>query len=153
MLVEVTLITMSSSRGSHNLRSNEGYRGRHCKVKRDFSMRKLASVGLAATVLIAASLCYGQGTQPSQGTQPGQGTQLGQSTGATEADQGNPSLSEGKRRACHQEGMSKSMRGPDLQDYVAVCALEARLTCLKQAVAQKVRGPERKDFMTRCMAS
>lgn len=60
---------------------------------------------------------------------------------------------EKKRLACRQEGMSKGMRGPDLQDYVIVCVAEARLACLKRAVAQKVRGAERRDFLNSCLGS
>jgi hypothetical protein len=60
---------------------------------------------------------------------------------------------EKKRLACRQEGASKGMRGPDLQDYVVICVAEARLACLKQAVAQKVRGAERRDFLNSCLGS
>src|SRR5215831_10287376 len=38
---------------------------------------------------------------------------------------------EKKRLVCRQEGASKGMRGPDLQDYVVICVAEARLACLK----------------------
>ena len=60
---------------------------------------------------------------------------------------------EKKRLACRQEGASKGMRGPDLQDYVVICVAEARLACLKQAVAQKVRGAERRNFLNSCLGS
>ena len=60
---------------------------------------------------------------------------------------------EKKRLVCRQEGASKGMRGPDLQDYVVICVAEARLACLKQAVAQKVRGAERRDFLNSCLGS
>jgi subtilisin family serine protease len=60
---------------------------------------------------------------------------------------------EKKRLACRQEGASKGMRGPDLQDYVVVCVAEARLACLKQAVAQKIRGPDRRGFLNSCLGS
>jgi hypothetical protein len=60
---------------------------------------------------------------------------------------------EKKRLVCRQQGESKGMRGPDLQDYVVICVAEARLACLKQAVAQKVRGAERRDFLNSCLGS
>src|SRR5499427_1064026 len=60
---------------------------------------------------------------------------------------------EKKRLVCLQEGASKGMRGPDLQDYVVICVAEARLACLKQAVAQKVRGAERRNFLNSCLGS
>src|SRR5215472_7152510 len=60
---------------------------------------------------------------------------------------------EKKRLACRQEGASKGMRGPDLQDYVVICVAEARLACLKQAVAQKVRVAERRNFLNSCLGS
>jgi len=73
---------------------------------------------------------------------------------AAESDQDNPPVpAESKRRACRQDGTAQGLHGPDLQDYAAVCVMEARLGCLKQAVAQHVRGPGRKEFITKCMGS
>lgn len=46
-----------------------------------------------------------------------------------------------------------TLRGVDLQDYVAVCVLEARLACFKRAVAEKIRPPARRDFISKCMGS
>ena len=60
---------------------------------------------------------------------------------------------EKKRLACREDGFGKGMRGPDLQDHVALCVAEARLGCLKQAVAQKIRGPERGEFIGTCLGS
>lgn len=112
-------------------------------------MRKVTSISLTAVALILASPCFGQATGPG----PSPGTPGPGAAAMPEQDRDNPPVAEMKRQACRQEGMGRSMRGPDLQDYVAVCVMEARLTCLKQAVAQKVRGPERRDFMSKCMAS
>lgn len=49
--------------------------------------------------------------------------------------------------------MGQALRGPDLQDQVAVCVQEARLACLKQAIAQKARGPQRAEFIAKCLGS
>jgi psiF repeat len=73
--------------------------------------------------------------------------------GAENSKQDRPAAARDKRRACREEGQSKGSRGPDLQDYVAVCVAEARLACLKQAVEQKVRGAARRDFMAKCLSS
>jgi hypothetical protein len=104
-------------------------------------MRWSSLMGSAAVVLTGASLAFGQPTptpQPSPETAP--------------SDQANPQGRAGvKRSACRQEGTNKNMRGADLQDYVAVCVLEARLACLKQAVAEKIRRPARRDFISKCM--
>jgi|RhiMethySRZTD1v2_1073278.scaffolds.fasta_scaffold3707260_1 hypothetical protein len=100
-------------------------------------------MGSAAAVLAGAGLAFGQPTpapRPSPDTTP--------------SDQATPQVPAGvkqKQFACRQEGTKKGMRGPDLQDYVVVCVLEARLACLKQAVADKIRPPARRDFISKCM--
>jgi hypothetical protein len=104
-------------------------------------MRWSSMMCSAAVVLTGASLASGQpapAVPPSPETAP--------------ADQATPQARAGvKRSACRQEGTTKNMRGADLQDYVAVCVLEARLACLKQAVAEKIRPPARRDFLSKCM--
>jgi hypothetical protein len=100
-------------------------------------------MGSMAVVLTGASLAFGQPTpapRPSPETAP--------------SDQATPQVPAGvkqKQAACGQEGSKKGMRGVDLQDYVAICVLEARLACLKQAVADKIRPPSRRDFISKCM--
>jgi hypothetical protein len=100
-------------------------------------MHRSSMMGSAAVVLTGASLAFGQPTPappPSPETAPS-----GQATPQARASV--------KQSACRQEGRNKNMRGADLQDYVAVCVLEARLACLKPAVAEKIRPPARRDFM------
>jgi hypothetical protein len=94
----------------------------------------------AAVLLTAASLAFGQAAPP-----PAPGPET--------APSGQGTVAGAKRVACRQEGTNKGMRGADLQDYVAVCVLEARLACLKQAVAEKIRSPARRDFISKCMGS
>ena len=97
----------------------------------------------AAVLLTGASLAFGQ---PAPAPSPRPET--------APSGQGTPQLpTDAKRFACRQDGTNKGMRGADLQDYVAVCLLEARLACLKQAVADKIRPPARRDFMSKCMGS
>jgi hypothetical protein len=108
-------------------------------------MRMLATMSLAAMLSTAASL--------SSFSQPASPPARAPGSESTESEQDLQASTAAKRRACRQDGTSKSMSGPDLQDYVAVCVLEARLACLKQAVAQKVRPPQRRDFIGKCMGS
>jgi hypothetical protein len=103
-------------------------------------MRALAITGLAAVLMTAASLAFGQ---PAPAPAPG----------AEDSKQGRSAGVRDKQRACRQEGQGKGSRGPDLQDYVAVCVAEARLACLKQAIAQKIRGPARREFIAKCLTS
>jgi hypothetical protein len=105
-------------------------------------MRALAITGLAAILMTAASVAFGQ-QAPAPAPAPG----------AEETKQGRAAGVREKRQACRQDGQSKGTRGPDLQDYVAVCVAEAHLACLKQAVAQKVRGAARRDFIAKCLTS
>jgi hypothetical protein len=98
-------------------------------------------IGSAAVVLTGANLAFGQ-TTPAPPSSP-ETAPSGQVTPQARASV--------KRSACRQEGINKNMRGADLQDYVAVCVLEARLACLKQAVAEKIRPPARRDFIRKCM--
>ena len=88
-------------------------------------------ISSAAVLLTGASLAFGQ---PAPAPPPRPET--------APSGQGAPQLpTNAKRFACQQEGTNKGMRGSDLQDYVAVCVLEARLACLKQAVADKNSSP------------
>jgi hypothetical protein len=103
-------------------------------------MRALVIAALAASLVTAASLAFGQ-----QSPAP--------APGAEESKQGRAAGVREKRQACRQEGQGKGTRGPDLQDYVAVCVAEAHLACLKQAVTQKVRGPARREFIAKCLTS
>ena len=96
-------------------------------------MRWSSMISSAAILIIGASLAFGQ---PTPAPRP--------SPEAAPSDQATPTGA--KRSACRQEGTNKGMQGADLQDYVAVCVLEARLACLKQAVAEKIRPPARRDF-------
>jgi hypothetical protein len=102
-------------------------------------MKAINVLSLAVILSTSASWCL---AQPAPAPVPE----------ATETNQDSPAVAtDAKRAACRQQAASKSMRGPDLADYVAVCVEEARLNCLKQAVAQKVRGPGRRDFIGKCM--
>ena len=104
-------------------------------------MRWSSMISSAAILIIGASLAFGQ---PTPAPRP--------SPEAAPSDQATPRAPTGaKRSACRQEGTNKGMQGADLQDYVAVCVLEARLACLKQAVAEKIRPPARRDFISKCM--
>jgi hypothetical protein len=103
-------------------------------------MKAIYVLGLAAILLTSASGCFAQ-PAPAPGPE------------GTETNQESPAVAtEAKRAACRQQAAGKSIRGPDLADYVVICVEEARLDCLKQAVAQKVRGPGRRDFIGKCMA-
>jgi hypothetical protein len=106
-------------------------------------MHSFSIICSVAILLTGASLAFGQpvpAPPPRPETAPS-----GQDTPQLPAD--------AKRVACRQEGTNKGMRGVDLQDYVAVCVLEARLACLKRAVAEKIRPPARRDFISKCMGS
>jgi len=103
-------------------------------------MRVLVIAGVASILAGASSLVSAQ-----------QAPAL--APGVEDSKQGRSADVRAKRRACRQEGQSKGSRGPDLQDYVAICVAEARLACLKQAVEQKVRGPARRDFIANCLRS
>src|SRR5712672_1272972 len=81
---------------------------------RKMSMRALVFAGSAAILMTAASLAFGQ---PAPAPAPG----------AEDSKQGGSAGVRDKQRACRQEGQGKGTRGPDLQDYVAVCVAEARL--------------------------
>jgi hypothetical protein len=102
-------------------------------------MRALATCGLAAFLFVTVSPSFGQ--QPP-------------APESEESADNNPRAALQKKRVdCRQVGTSQGLRGPDLQDQVAVCVQEARLACLKQAIAQKARGPQRVEFMTKCLGS
>lgn len=103
-------------------------------------MRVLVIAGVAAILMGAVSFVSAQ-----QAAAPAPGVE--------DSKQALSAGARDKRRVCRQEGQSKGSRGPDLQDYVAICLAEARLTCLKQAVEQKVRGPARRDFIANCLRS
>jgi len=103
-------------------------------------MRVLVITAAAAVLLGALSVASAQ-----QAAAP--------TPGAENPKQGRSAAAQDKRRTCRQEGQSKGTRGPDLQDYVAICVAEARLACLKQAVEQKVRGPARRDFIANCLSA
>jgi hypothetical protein len=104
-------------------------------------MHRSSIIISAAILLSGARLALGQPT-PSPRPSPE----------AAPSNQTTPQMPAGaKRSACRQEGTNKGMRGADLQDYVAVCVLEARLACLKQAVAEKIRPPARRDFINKCL--
>jgi hypothetical protein len=84
-------------------------------------MHLFSMMGSAAVMLTGASLAFGQPTPappPSPETAPS-----GQATPQARASV--------KQSACRQEGRNKDMRGADLQDYVAVCVLEAPIGLLK----------------------
>jgi len=104
-------------------------------------MRALAAYGTAAVLLLASQVALGQ-PPPDPAGNP------------DEAGENNPRAAmQKKRAACRQEAVGQGLRGPELQDQVAVCVQEARLACLKQAIAQKVRGPERMGFISKCLGS
>ena len=62
-----------------------------------------------------------------------------------------PSTGPSKAAACREAARSNGLRGPELQDQVAICVAEAHLDCVKQAVAQKIRGPQRQQSVKSCM--
>ena len=96
-------------------------------------MHRSSMMGSAAVVLTGASLAFGQPTPappPSPETAPS-----GQATPQARASV--------KQSACRQEGRNKNMRGADLQDYVPVCVLEARLACLKAVERKFAPGSKR----------
>ena len=104
-------------------------------------MHRSSMMGSAAVVLTGASLAFGQPTPappPSPETAPS-----GQATPQARASV--------KQSACRQEGRNKNMRGADLQDYVAVCVLEARLALLKAGGRRENSPPVRRDFIIKCM--
>jgi hypothetical protein len=104
-------------------------------------MRTLAAYGAATALLLASQVALGQPTPEPPGN-------------PDEAGENNPRAAmQKKRAACRQEAVGQGMRGPELQDQVAVCVQEARLACLKQAIAQKVRGPDRMSFISKCLGS
>jgi hypothetical protein len=106
-------------------------------------MRTFLIAGVAAILVSAANLASAQ--QPPSPTQP-------PTAGAEESKGRSPGV-QNKRQACRRDGQAKGSRGPDLQDYVAVCVAEARLGCLKQAVEQKVRGQARREFIGKCLST
>jgi hypothetical protein len=103
-------------------------------------MRAFLIAGVAAILVSAAHLASAQ--QPSTATPSAEESKQGRSPGV-----------QSKRQACRRDGQAKGSRGPDLQDYVAVCVAEARLGCLKQAVEQKVRGQARREFIGKCLST
>jgi hypothetical protein len=114
-------------------------------------MRALATCALAAIWLFAADPSFGQ---QSPNTAPAAVSAPAPATTPDEAG-GNilKAATRKKRAQCRRAGMGQALRGPDLQDQVAVCVQEARLACLKQAIAQKARGPQRAEFIAKCLGS
>lgn len=112
-------------------------------------MRAFAIFRLASCLVVMASPSFAQ--QPSPAPAPTAPT-AGPDDHAPAASNARAAVQK-KRAACREAGTSQGLRGPDLQDQVAVCVLEARLACLKQAIAQKVRGRQRTDFIVKCLGS
>ena len=109
-------------------------------------MCALAAYGTAAVLLLASQFLASQVALGQPAPDP--------AGNPDEAGENNPRAAmQKKRAACRQEAVGQGLRGPELQDQVAVCVQEARLACLKQAIAQKVRGPERMGFISKCLGS
>src|SRR6516162_10304549 len=75
-------------------------------------MRTLAAYGTAAVLLLASQVMLGQPAPDPAGN-------------PDEAGENNPRAAmQKKRAACRQEAIGQGLRGPELQDQVAVCVQE-----------------------------
>jgi hypothetical protein len=51
---------------------------------------------------------------------------------------------------CRAQAREKGLRGPAINDAVAICVAEQRLACTKEAVERKIATSQRREFLRTC---